>query len=106
MRSSSFSLIIFFRNRSCFDNSDINFESNISGQEKGNMLTVFFLLGDLFRGLSDGSLVLGVRVSMFSFVGRFFLVVRFYLFGHFFQDVKICKKSFILQDESQSFVRE
>ena len=36
------------------------------------MLTVFFLIGDLFTGLSDGLLVLGVRVSMFSFVVSYF----------------------------------
>ena len=29
-------------------------------------LTVFFLLGDLSKGLSDGLLVLGVKVSILS----------------------------------------
>ena len=64
MRSSSITLINFFSTRSCFDNKDINFESNFSGQENGNklILTVFFLLGDLYEGLSDGLLVLDVKV--------------------------------------------
>ena len=71
------------------------------------MLTVFFLIGDLFTGLSDGLLVLGVRVSMFSFV-----VSSFYWLGSncsaiSFRMLKFVKKnSFISRDESQSSVRE
>ena len=47
------------------------------------ILTVFFLLGDLSKGLSDELLILGVKVSMFSVlecsICSVVLVVRPYL---------------------------
>ena len=59
--------MIFFNTRSCLDNKDINFESNISGHENGNIFSLtdfelFSLLIVLSEGLPDGLLVLGVEV--------------------------------------------
>ena len=70
------------------------------------ILTVFFLLSDLSKGFSDGLLVLGVQVSMFSVIECSVCSVSSSCSAISFSILKFVKKSLILQDESQSSVRE
>ena len=59
------------------------------------MLTVFFLICDLFTGLSDGLLILGVRVSMFSFVVSSFCWLGSICSAISFRMLKFVKKKFV-----------
>ena len=57
------------------------------------ILTVFFLLGDLSEGLSDGLLVLGVKVSMFSVIECSVCSLGFSCSAISFSILKFLKKS-------------